>query len=497
MNLRGVKESGTVFAVPTYGFIVCIGCMLAVGLMQLLTGHTPVSESAGYEPIATEHVAGLLLVGLVLRAFASGCTALTGVEAVSNGVPSFRRPKSRNAASTLLIMGCLTIAMFVGITAFALVTKVHMAADGVSLAGAPEGYQQRTAIAQIAGAIFGYQSVGFFAVQAFTAAILIMAANTAFNGFPILASLLGEDGFLPRQFARRGDRLVFSNGIVILAVLAMGLIWAFHADTSRLIQLYILGVFLSFTLSQAGMVRHWNDELRRDQPGSRSERAHIHRARIINGFGAVLTALVLVVVLATKFTHGAWIVVIAMPLLFMLMTRIERHYANVAEELSPPPGGVVLPSRIHAIVLVSKLHTPTLRALAFARATKPDTITALTVRTNPAETDALVEDWGLRGVPMSLTVLDSPYRDVTRPVLDHIESLHRMSPRDVVSVFIPEYVSRRWWQHLLHNQSALRLKARLLFQPGVMVTNVPWQLGDESEFGRAVAVGREDATVSE
>jgi amino acid transporter len=488
MNLRGVRESGTVFAIPTYGFIVSVGAMLAVGLVQFLTGNTPVAESAGYTPVATEHVAGLLLVGLVLRAFASGCTALTGVEAVSNGVPNFRHPKSRNAASTLLIMGCLTIAMFVGITAFALITKVHMAADGVVLAGAPADYQQRTAIAQVAGAVFGYQSIGFFAVQAFTAAILIMAANTAFNGFPILASLLGQDGFLPRQFARRGDRLVFSNGIIILAMLAVGLIWAFHADTSRLIQLYILGVFLSFTLSQAGMVKHWNDELR--QPlarGSRTVRRHIHRARAINGFGAVLTALVLLVVLATKFTHGAWIVVIAMPLLFLLMTRIELHYAHVARELQPPAAGVVLPSRIHAIVLVSKLHTPTLRALTFARATKPDTLTALTVRTNQAETDALVDEWAERGLPMTLTVLDSPYRDVTRPVLDHIANLHRESPRDVVSVFIPEYVSRRWWQHALHNQTALRLKARLLFQPGVMVTNVPWQLGDESEFGRSAA----------
>ena len=267
MNLRGVKESGTVFAIPTYGFIVSVGAMLAVGLLDLMTGDTPVAESAGYVPVATEHVAGLLVVGLVLRAFASGCTALTGVEAVSNGVPNFKRPKSRNAASTLLIMGCLTVVMFVGITAFAMITKVHMAADGVTLAGAPADYQQRTAIAQIAGQCSATSPSASLPFRPSLRRSLIMAANTAFNGFPILASLLGQDGFLPRQFARRGDRLVFSNGIVILAVLAGGLIWAFHADTSRLIQLYILGVFLAFTLSQAGMVKHWNDELR--QPPAR------------------------------------------------------------------------------------------------------------------------------------------------------------------------------------------------------------------------------------
>jgi hypothetical protein len=418
----------------------------------------------------------LLVLLLAMRAFASGCTALTGVEAVSNGVPHFQPPKSRNAAATLAIMGALTVTMFAGITTLALASHVHVAHDPAQLVGAPQGYEQRTVIAQVAGAVFGgYDAVGFFAVQAFTAAILILAANTAYNGFPILASILGADGFLPRQFARRGDRLVFSNGIVILALLAGLLIWAFDASTTRLIQLYIIGVFVSFTLSQVGMVRHWTRGLRHAPGGA--ERRRMHRARVINAVGAVFTALVLVIVLVTKFLHGAYIVVIAMPALYLLMRAIRHHYDTVAAELRPSPAGVTLPSRIHAVVLVSRLHTPTLRALAFARAIRPSTLVAVTVRTNPAETDELLREWAARDVPVPLTVLDSPYREVTFPVLEYVRKIRRESPRDVVCVFVPEYVVGHWWEHLLHNQSALRLKARLLFQPGVMVTSVPWQLG--------------------
>ena len=475
MNLRGTKESGKFFAIPTYGFVLCVFAMIAFGLLQMAGGHAPVAESAAIGIRAQQQASGLLLVALVLRAFASGCTALTGVEAVSNGVPSFKKPKSRNAAATLSIMGTLTIVMFVGITALALISKVHVGADPSQLVGAPVGYIQRTVIAQIAGGVFGYSSMGFYAVQAFTAAILVLAANTAFNGFPILASILGQDGFLPLQFARRGDRLVFSNGIVILAALAGMLIWAFDASTTRLIQLYIIGVFVSFTLSQAGMVRHWLTLMARTRQAA--ERHRIRRSLAINALGAATTALVLVIVLVTKFTHGAWIVVIAMPLVFAIMTGIRRHYDSVAVELQPTPAGALLPSRIHVIVLVSKLHAPTLRALAYARATRPNTLTALTVRTSPEATDQLMREWVERDVPVPLTVLDSSFRDLTRPVIQHIAGLRRESPRDVVSVFIPEYVVGHWWEQVLHNHSALRLKTRLLFQPGVMVTSVPFRLG--------------------
>ena len=479
-NLRGVKESGTVFAVPTYGFVLCVFTMIALGLTKTLLGAAPVAESAsiGIEP--EQHPTGLLLAALLLRAFASGCTALTGVEAISNGVPNFQKPKARNAAATLAIMGALTIVMFVGITALALVSDVHVAHDTSALVGAPSGYTQRTVIAQVGGAVFGVNSLGFFAVLGFTAAILVLAANTAFNGFPVLASILARDGFLPRQFTRRGDRLVFSNGIVILSLLAIALIWAFEADTTRLIQLYIIGVFVSFTLSQAGMVRHWLRLLTGTR--NRPEGARMVRSLALNGLGAFTTALVLVIVLVTKFTHGAWIVVIAMPVVYAVMNGVRRHYDRVAHDLAPQPGGITLPGRVHGIVLVSKLHTPTLRTLAYARATRPHTLIAVTVSTSTEETNQLVEEWWARDMPVPLKLLYSSYRELTGPVLAFIRELRRESPRDVVAVFIPEYVVGHWWEHLLHNQSALRLKTRLLFLPGVMVTSVPWQLGSAEEL---------------
>jgi amino acid transporter len=476
MNLRGVRESGRFFAVPTYGFVVIVLLMLVVGFAKLAFGGGLTAESAKY-PIAPtiQHTGTVVLILLLLRAFASGCTALTGVEAVSNGVPNFQKPKSKNAASTLAIMGTLAITMFIGITALAILSHVHFTdTDNARLTGFPAGGTQQTVIAQIGIAVFGNSSIGFYVLQALTAAILVLAANTAFNGFPILASILGQDGYLPRQFARRGDRLVFSNGIVLLSLLAGLLIWSFHASTTRLIQLYIIGVFVSFTLSQAGMVKHWARALRTERDPA--ERRAVHRRRAINLTGAVATSLVLVIVLITKFAHGAWIVVIAMPLVFLMMKGIYRHYSRVAAELAPDPAGMVLPARIHAVVLVSKLHKPTLRALAFARATHPDSLTALTVSTNDADVRDLQAQWADRDVPVALTVLESKYRDITGPVLDYVASLRRAGPRDIVVVYLPEYVVGRWWEHLLHNQSALRLKARLLFQPGVMVTNVPWQL---------------------
>ncbi|MBU4214110.1 MAG: APC family permease [Actinobacteria bacterium] len=469
VNLRGVKESGTAFAIPTYGFVASVFVMIGVGLVRTALGHPPVASSATMVLPAASTMSPLLVVALGLRAFASGCTALTGVEAVSNGVPNFRPPKSRNAAATLSAMAILTISMFAGITALAMITGVRM--------GDPATHpDQITVIAQISAAVFGQASIGFYLVQVFTAAILVLAANTAFNGFPILASILGEDGFLGRQLARRGDRLVFSNGIVILAALAGLLVVLFDASTTRLIQLYILGVFVSFTLSQAGMVKHWTDELTRT--AGRRERASLHRKRLVNGLGAAVTALVLVIVLATKFTHGAWIVVIAMPVTFALMLAIRRHYDRVDAETTPGAGGVPLPSRVHGVVLVSRLNAPTLRALAFARATRPSTLVALNVRSNPAESDRLLHDWDARDIPVPLTVLDSRYRDTTRPALEYVSRIRRDSPRDIVVVFVPEYVVEHWWQQVLHNQTALRLKARLLYTPGVMMTSVPWIGGD-------------------
>ena len=473
VNLRGVKESGRVFAVPTYGFVAIVLVLLAVAGVRLALGQTLTAESAGYGLVPDHRTGGLFTVFLALRAFASGCTALTGVEAVSNGVPSFRPPRARNAATTLTIMGGLAIVMFAGITALAVVTHVHMAEDPSLLIGVPAGQAQKTALSQIGLAVFGSGPV-FYSLQAFTAAILVLAANTAYNGFPVLASLLARDGHLPRQLGRRGDRLVFSNGVLLLALVACLLIVVFDADVTKLIQLYIIGVFVSFTLSQAGMVRHWSRELRAvREPASRRA---MRRSQGINLLGAAATSVVLVLVLVTKFVHGAYIVVIAMPVLYVLMVRIHRHYTDVDVEAAPRPGGVVLPSRIHAVVPVVRVNEPTLRTLAFARAIHPDDLTAVTVRVDPQETDQLMTEWARRDIPVTLTVLESPYRDVTQPLLDHVRAVRRQSPRDVVSVFVPEYVVGHWWEALLHNQSALRLKARLLFQPGVMVTSVPWQL---------------------
>ena len=479
MNLRGIRESGRAFAVPTYLFISGVMIMIALGIGRAVAGDTPVAESAGYG-IRPEQVGltGVALVFLLLRSFSSGCTALTGVEAISNGVPAFRKPKSVNAARTMTAMGTIAIVMFVGITGLALITHVRIAentCDLIGFAGDCTTDPQRTVISQIAAAVFGGDhAVMFYFLQAMTALILILAANTAFNGFPLLASILAQDRFLPRQLRTRGDRLAFSNGIVALSVAAAVLIFAFDGSTTRLIQLYILGVFTSFTLCQAGMVRHWNRELA--TATSAAQRAGFQRSRLINALGAVLTAVVLVVVLITKFTHGAYLVVIAIPALYVLMRSIHRHYRHVREELLADDESELLPSRIHAVVLISTLHKPSQRAIAFARATRPDTLTAITVNVDDAETRALRRQWEQRDRKVPLKVVESPYREITRPVVAYVKNLRRLSPRDAVCVYIPEYVVGRWWENLLHNQSSLRLKGRLLFEPGIMVVSVPWQL---------------------
>jgi amino acid transporter len=477
-NLRGVKESGRAFAIPTYGFVLSILVLLAVGFARAALGDGLTAESADYHLRAATDTGGLLTVFLVLRAFASGCTALTGVEAVSNGVPAFEPPKSRNAATTLLVMGGLAITMFAGITALALIANVHMAENPADLIGLPAGAEQKTALSQLGLAAFG-DTAPFYLLQGFTAAILILAANTAFNGFPVLTSLLGRDNYLPHQLANRGDRLVFSNGIVLLALVAGALIVAFDAEVTRLIQLYILGVFLSFTLSQAGMVRHWADEIRSANADARSG---LRRKQLVNGLGAAATALVFVIVLVTKFAQGAWIVVLAAPFLFMAMKSVSRHYSSVVADLSPGAAGVELPAQTHSVVLVSNLLMPTLRALAFAEATSPASLCAVHVATDGGD-DPLAREWEERRVPVPLVVIESPYRETVRPVLRYVRQLRREHPEDVISIVIPEYVVTHWWQNVLHNQTALRLKGRLLFEPQVAVTSVPWTLGRSAPEG--------------
>lgn len=475
LNLRGVKESGALFAIPTYVFIASMFIMIGVAAFRIVTGQPVEAESASWEIVADEPFVGVALAFLVARAFSSGTTALTGIEAISNGVPAFREPKSKNAATTLLMLGGIAMAMFAGITWLALRSGVKITDDDANLIGLPEGQSQKTVIVQIANAVFpDWPPVVLFIALA-TALILALAANTAFNGFPVLGSVLARDGFLPKQLHTRGDRLAFSNGILTLAGLALLLVVIYQADVTGLIQLYIVGVFVSFTLSQLGMIRHWTRHLRRESDAK--QRRVMKRSRVVNAIGFVMTGLVLVIVLATKFTHGAWIVVIAMPVIFAIMLGIRRHYDRVATELATTDRDrMILPARVHTLVLVSRIHKPALRALAYARATRPTVLEAITVNVDPDETRKLAAEWERRQLPVTLKVLDSPYREITRPIVQYVRELRSGSPNDLVTVFIPEYVVGHWWEHLLHNQSALRLKSRLLFTPGVMVTSVPWQL---------------------
>ena len=488
VNLRGIRESGTAFAIPTYAFMICMFLMLAWGFIQIFVmGRDVQAESAGFE-LRSEHgeVMGFALVFLVARAFSSGCAALTGVEAISNGVPAFRKPKSRNAATTLALLGGIAITLFMGMIVLAMKTGVKVAErPAEQLIGAPAGYQQKTLLAQLADAVFRDFPLGLYLITGVTALILVLAANTAFNGFPVLGSILAQDRFLPRQLHTRGDRLAFSNGIVFLALAAIAFVVAFDAEVTALIQLYIVGVFVSFTLSQIGMVRHWTRLLRtEDDP---EERRRMVRSRIVNTIGFIATGAVLIVVLVTKFLAGAWIAILAMGSLFILMKAINRHYAAVSRELTAreeEQREIVLPSRNHAVVLVSNMHLPTLRALSYARAMRPDVLEALTVNVDDVETRKLTAEWEESEVTVPLKVVASPYREVTGPVLDYIRRVSKEAPRTVVTVFVPEYVVGHWWEGLLHNQSALRLKTRLLFIPNVMVTSVPWQLNSSERLSQ-------------
>ncbi|MEV0127140.1 APC family permease [Dactylosporangium sp. NPDC050688] len=477
LNLRGIRESGSAFAIPTYGFMIVMIGMILTGFVKIFVlGEDLRAPSAGLT-IAAEQInlSGWAMAFLLLRTFSSGCAALTGVEAISNGVPAFREPKSKNAATTLLLLGSISITMLLGIILLAGKTGLKYVEDpGRQIISGPHNYVQKTVTTQLGETVFGSGSIMLYVVAVITALILFLAANTAFNGFPVLGSILAQDRYLPRQLHTRGDRLAFSNGIILLALAAMVLIVGFQGEVTRLIQLYIVGVFVSFTLSQAGMILHWNRLLRTVR--DKGTRARMIRSRTINMIGLSMTGAVLVVVLITKFLLGAYIAIIAMIVIYFLMVGIKKHYDTVARELTPSEDRPVLPSRNHAVVLVSKVHRPTLRAVAYAQATRPDSLTALTVNVDDHDTRNLQAEWERRGIPAPLTVVDSPYREITRPILDFVRSKRRDSPRDVVTVFIPEYVVGRWWEHLLHNQSALRLKGRLLFEPGVMVTSVPWQL---------------------
>jgi len=480
-----VRESGTAFAIPTYLFMTAILGMAAWGFAREYLGSgLPDAPSAALglrpEESFVDGFTGAAAGFLLLRAFASGCATLTGVEAIANGVPAFRKPKGRNAATTLMLLGGVATTMALSIVALANLTGVKVAEDPetqlLGADGVPVGdaYHQDPVVGQLAHTSFEDFPVGFVFVTVATGVILLLAANTAFNGFPVLASILAKDGFMPRQMTTRGDRLAFSNGVLLLAAFSIVLIVAFDAEVTRLIQLYIVGVFVSFTASQTGMVIHWTKRLRVENDPA--VRRRMQTSRVINGFGLLVTGTVLVVVLVTKFLHGAWIAILAMALAFVLMRAIRTHYRRVAVELSATSEDTFLPTRVHAIVLVSKLHKPAMRALAYARAARPNTLEAVVVDTDPEVTARLLEQWDAAGIEIPLKVLYSPYRQVVKPVVDYTRSIKSGSPRGVVAVYIPEYVVGHWWERLLHNQSAFRIKSRLLLNPGVTITSVPYQL---------------------
>jgi amino acid transporter len=506
-NLRGVRESGALFATPTYAFLISFLFMIGYGLISYYVygGAAPIP---GPEEIKTAEGYKIqpLTVFLILGAFSNGCAALTGIEAISNGVPAFKKPEANNAATTLVIMAALLTTMFLGTSVLAYLYGVHP-------------HEHETVISQFARIMFtGPMAWFYYVVQIATALILVLAANTSFADFPRLGSLLARDRFLPRQFATRGDKLVFSNGIVMLAIFASILVIAFGGDTSRLIPLYAVGVFLSFTLSQSGMVRHWlkeraqsskrngNKRNRRaedihytqstvdaeplpdaeleasDQRGSTfvsdevTDGSHWKKSIVINAIGAIATFIVLCVFIATKFIHGAWIVVFVIPLLVLMFRAIHKHYVGVAKQLSTEGLGEIRPIRHTVIVPISGIHRGVISALQYAKSIAPDHVQAVYVDFDEEATAKLREKWERWGAGVQLVVLPSPYRELTRPLLRYITRLERKNGNDVITVLLPEFVPAKWWQHLLHNQSSLMLKGALLFKEGVIVISVPYHL---------------------
>jgi amino acid transporter len=499
INLRGVRESGTFFAGPTYLFILSMLALIVVGFIRYWTTHEvmPTPENVLFDPsvasVAHRSMTNGALLWLLMRAFAAGCTALTGVEAISNGIPAFKPPESKNAATTLTFMGVVMAVLILGSSFLAYKLNAHPVPD-------------ETLVSAMARYTFG-GGIAYYILQAATAAILILAANTSFADFPRLASLLAADRFLPRQLASRGDRLVFSNGIVILSLLACVLIVVFKGEEQAMLPLYALGVFISFTLSQAGMVVHWRRLHRADEAKQRiKEEAEIHRTQagdigvssheaerlqaierdvggnwllsiVINSVGAVVSFIVLLVIAVTKFTHGAWAVILLIPLLVLMFRSIHKHYLDIAVQLSTE--GLVPRSSIakhQVLVPISGIHRGVIYALDYAKSISPGHVTAVYVDLNEEATQKLREKWSTWGEGVELVVLQSPYRSLTRPLLRYIERLSRQGDNLMVTVLLPEFVPARWWHQLLHNQSSLLLKGALLFRKGVIVTSVPYHL---------------------
>ena len=453
-NLRGIKESGRVFAAPTYIYIVSLSALVIYGLYRTLIANdiSPITiDTAHY--VGHNLIGGELGIFLLLKGFSSGAVALTGVEAISNGVPAFRRPESKNAATTLLWMGLILGTLFMGVQILA----HHLG---------PYPSERNTVMSQLGGAVWGTGTFMYVVLQFSTAAILTLAANTAYADFPRLSSIIAHDGYLPRQLANRGDRLVFSNGVLVLAVSASVLIIAFGGLTNALIPLYAVGVFLSFTLSQSGMVRHHQKERERGYK----------RNIVINTVGAIATLIVLLIVGGTKFTSGAWVPLVVIPMIVLLFKSIKRHYRTVAEGLRVTPE--YKPRRMNhtMVVLVSGIHRGVLEALAYARSVSPNHLVAVSVVSDEEEQEKLEQAWQEYGIDVPLEIVYSPYRELTRPILRYIDELDARWENDIITVIIPEFVVTHWWGNLLHGQSALLLKGRLLFRKGTVVTSLPYHL---------------------
>ena len=450
-NLRGIKESGRLFATPTYLYVGTLYALILYGLFRSYTGqlhHLPVDP----ETKAKEAAATGLTLFVLMRAFSSGAVALTGIEAISNGVPAFRKPESRNAATTLAAMTTILGSAFFGISVLA-----HRLG--------PTAHEGKTTLSVLGEAVFGRGPL-YGVLQASTAMILTLAANTAYADFPRLSSIIAKDGFLPRQLFNRGDRLVFSNGVLVLAGSAIALLVAFRGETSALIPLYAVGVFMSFTLSQWGMVRH---HLKEREPNWR-------RSMVINAIGGTATGVVLAVVIVSKFTIGAWVPVVVIPIIVLLFKGVKRHYDSVRRSLEVPPGW--RPPRLNhtVVVLVGGVHRGVLEAIAYARSLNPNHLVAVTVVADEEEQGRIEKQWADYGLDVPLDIVYSPYRELSRPILRFIDEIDARWDNDVVTVLIPEFVVHKWWEQILHNQTALFLKGRLLFREGVVVTSVPYHV---------------------
>ena len=453
-NLRGLKESGSVFAIPTYLFIVSMAVMIVTGLYNMYFGH-----AAPVAPPAFPHAEGgqAITIFLILRAFAAGCTALTGIEAISDGVPAFHKPESRNASITLIVMVVILSLMFLGVTQLAEVYRIIPD-------GAPE---PETATSQLARAIFGGSSVFYYIIQAATMMILILASNTAYADFPRLSYFLAIDRFLPRQFAQRGDRLVFSNGVLFLGIVASLLVITFEAREQALLPLYAVGVFLSFTISQFSMVQRWRTL---KTPGWQANAA-------INGLGAAVTAVVLVVIAGTKFLEGAWAVMLLIPILVVILTSIKKHYTDVSDQLSLTDAEPPVALRRHTVlVLVSGVHKGVIPALQYGLSLTNDNIRALYIDMDAESTARIKDKWAQWGSGIELEILPSPYRSLIRPIREYIDRLDKRYHDDVVTVILPEFIPKTWWQNFLHNQTALAIKTMLLFKKHVVLVSVPYHL---------------------